>query len=472
MLLKFFYDERLAHASYLVGCQATGEAIVIDPGRNVHAYLAASQRERVKIVAATETHIHADFVSGARELAAATGARLYLSDEGGPDWRYQFAAEQDCVLLKHGSTWNIGNIRFEALHTPGHTPEHLCYQLTDTAAADKPMGLFSGDFIFVGDVGRPDLLETAAGVKGAKEMGARDLFQSLQKFRTLPDYLQVWPAHGAGSACGKALGAVPSTTLGYEKMFNWAFAITDEHEFVRESLRGQNEPPRYFAQMKKINKQGPPIIGQPESIRRFEVEKLRQLLREQAWIVDTRPMLAYSRGHIPGTVSIPLTKSFSTHAGWVLPYDQELYIIASEEKVDEVVAALRYIGLDQIGGWFSPAVLQDWAQAAQEPLQQLRLASVQEVAGRVVAGSLPIIDVRTPAEFKDGRPVHAVNICLGDVDAKYEQIPADKPVVVSCLGGGRSFVAASLLQRRSRIQVINLVGGFEAWRLAGQPVEQ
>ena len=219
MLLRYFFDPKLAHASYMVGCQANGEALIVDPGRNIEVYLEAAEREGMRIVAVAETHIHADYVSGAREFAERIGVKLYVSDEGPAEWKYAFAPSYDHQLLKDGDQWKIGNILFEAIFTPGHTPEHMSYLVTDTAGASKPMGLFTGDFVFVGDVGRPDLLEKAAGVANTKEAGARDLYHSIQKLEKLPDYLQIWPSHGAGSACGKALGAIPSSTLGYERLF-------------------------------------------------------------------------------------------------------------------------------------------------------------------------------------------------------------------------------------------------------------
>ncbi len=258
MLLKRFYDTKLAQASYLVGCQATGDALVIDPARDVTQYVAAVKAEGMRLAWVTETHIHADFLSGTRELAAASGARPVLSDEGGDDWRYPWAKDAGALLVKDGAVVMVGNVKVEVLHTPGHTPEHLCFRITDTAATDRPMGVFTGDFIFVGDVGRPDLLEKTAGHAGTMEAAARQLFASLQRFKAYPDWLQLWPGHGAGSACGKALGAVPSSTLGYERFANWALTTKGEPEFVREVLAGQPEPPAYFAQMKRLNRDGPP----------------------------------------------------------------------------------------------------------------------------------------------------------------------------------------------------------------------
>ena len=232
MLLKYFYDEKLAQASYLVGCAATGEALVVDPMRNIMPYLRVAEQEGLRITHVTETHIHADFVSGSRELGAATGATLYLSDMGDANWKYAYADEPNILLVRDGDSWMVGNIKVEVLHTPGHTPEHIAFQITDTKTASRPIGIFTGDFLFVGDVGRPDLLEEAAGYMGTKEVGARQQFQTVERFKGMPDYLQIWPGHGAGSACGKALGAIPSTTLGYEKLTNPAFQLADENAFV------------------------------------------------------------------------------------------------------------------------------------------------------------------------------------------------------------------------------------------------
>src|SRR5438093_13676915 len=262
MLLKRFYDDALAQASYLVGDETTGQAIVIDPNRDVDQYLRAAADEGLRVSHVTETHIHADFVSGSRELARRAGARLLLSGEGDAAWQYRFAHEENAMLLKDDSHFQVGEVRFDVLHTPGHTPEHIVLFVTDEATANRPMGVFTGDFIFVGDVGRPDLLERVARETGTMERSARALFHSLRRLRDHPEYLQLWPGHGAGSACGKALGAVPQTTLGYEKRFNPALlAAENEERFLGYVLEGQPEPPLYFARMKRLNRSGPPLLG-------------------------------------------------------------------------------------------------------------------------------------------------------------------------------------------------------------------
>ncbi len=259
MIVKRFFEPLLAQTSYLIGCSAAGEAIVIDPNRDADQYVAAAAAHGLRISHVTETHIHADFVSGSRELAARTGATILLSAEGGPDWSYDFISE--ARPLAHGDRITIGNVTLDVVHTPGHTPEHLTFLVTDGAVANLPIAAVTGDFIFVGDVGRPDLLEKAVHVKGTMEAGARTLYRSLQAFNRHEEWLQIWPGHGAGSSCGKGISAVPHSTLGYERRFNWAFRTADEASFVSHVLEGQPDPPTYFAAMKRVNKAGPRVMG-------------------------------------------------------------------------------------------------------------------------------------------------------------------------------------------------------------------
>ena len=261
MFLRRFFEPKLAQTSYLIGCVATGEALVIDPNRDADQYIQAAAAEGAKIRHVTETHIHADFLSGSRELGARTGATVYLSDEGDANWKYGFAGDSNVKRVKQGDRITVGNVIVEVLHTPGHTPEHLTFLVTDTAGASEPIGAATGDFVFVGDVGRPDLLERAANMKGTMAAGAKTLYESLRAFSTRPDWLQIWPGHGAGSSCGKGISAIPQSTLGYEKRFNWAFRAKGEQDFVEHVLTGQPEPPKYFAEMKRINKEGPTVLG-------------------------------------------------------------------------------------------------------------------------------------------------------------------------------------------------------------------
>ena len=471
MLLRYFYDEKIAHASYMVGCQAIGEAIIIDPGRDVDLYIQEAEAEDMKIVAATETHIHADFVSGARELAERVGAKLYLSDEGNADWKYQFLTGYDHELVKDGSVFKVGNIEFEVMHTPGHTPEHISFILTDTAAANEPMGIFSGDFVFVGDIGRPDLLEEAAGMIGTADVGARQMFHSIQRFKQLPDYLQVWPAHGAGSACGKALGAIPSSTIGYEKRFNLAMSYEDEQTFVDALLSGQPEAPKYFAMMKKLNKVGPPVLNGLPVPARLAADKLNELLAGGAKVIDARPAEAFSQNHVPGTINIPHNGDFTNWVGWLLDYEQPFYLIADSDTVGQIVRDLIYIGLDNVGGYFETSVIQDWATAG-NTLQTYGLATPQEIAESLKNDQVTVIDVRGTSEWNEGHLPGAKHIMLGYLTERVHEIPTDKPVVVQCRSGARSAIGTSILQANGIANVSNLVGGYQNWVAAGLPVSQ
>jgi hydroxyacylglutathione hydrolase len=277
MLLERLYDNDLAQASYLIGCQARGEAVVVDARRDIGDYLDLARAHGMRIVAVTETHIHADYLSGTRELAAATGATVYVSGEGGQDWQYGFEAER----IRDGDTVTIGNITVEARHTPGHTPEHLSFLVTDGAFSQDPGYLLSGDFVFAGDLGRPDLLDEAAGGTDTRFEGAHQLFTSLREvFLSLPDHVQVLPGHGAGSACGKALGALPATTVGYERLNAWWAAYLREDDragFVEELLDGQPDAHAYFARMKRQNKEGPRVLGTLTAPPEFTGEQVRRM---------------------------------------------------------------------------------------------------------------------------------------------------------------------------------------------------
>ncbi|MCG8351612.1 MAG: MBL fold metallo-hydrolase [Chloroflexales bacterium] len=471
MLLRYFYDQKLAHASYLVGCQATGEALVMDPGRDIDPYVEVAESQGMRIVAVTETHIHADLLSGARELAERTGAQLFLSDEGDADWKYQYHHNYDHHLVKDGDIFKIGNIKFKVLHTPGHTPEHISFIITDTAGANKPMGIFTGDFVFVGDVGRPDLLEAAAGIKGTAEPGARRMFHSLQRFKALPDYMQVWPAHGAGSACGKALGAIPSSTVGYEKLFNWAMNYTDEDAFVQALLSGQPEPPRYFAMMKKLNKEGPKVLHSAPMPEQLPFTHLADLLAQGAMLVDTRSTDAFAAAHIPGTINIPFDNSFTTWSGWLLNYETPYYLIVDAHLLTDVVRALRSIGLDNVLGYSETSAISAWPKSGRH-LQSYEVVTPKQAADKVLNGEMFVLDVRNSSEWAEGHLPGANHIMLGYLSARFTEVPTDRPILVQCRSGGRSAIGASLLQSKGVPQVINLLGGFREWAAEGLPIER
>jgi hydroxyacylglutathione hydrolase len=466
MLVRRFYDSKLAQASYLIAAMDTGEAVVIDANRNVDQYVRAAAEEGVRITHVTETHIHADYLSGSRELSAQTGATLLLSDEGGPDWRYAFADESRAILLKDGDTFDVGSVRIDVMHTPGHTPEHLTFLVTDTETATEPLAALTGDFIFVGDVGRPDLLERAARVAGTMDAAARALFHSLQRFKALPDFIQLWPGHGAGSACGKALGAVPQTTLGYERRFNWAFKVSEEQAFVDQVLAGQPDPPRYFAEMKRLNKIGPQPFSDVPAPHHLPADALDGLLAADALVIDTRSVAEFAAGHVTGTVNIAMNKAFTTWAGWLVPYTADFYVIvdgAGASTLEQTRNDLAMIGLDRLAGYF----FWDDLVARRQEMETTPQIDAKELAARVRARTVHVLDVRSDAEWREGHIAGAQHIPLGELRDRMAEIPSDRTVAVHCLGGTRSAIAASLLQAEGLRNTINFAGGFNAWHAAG-----
>ncbi|RDW16448.1 MBL fold metallo-hydrolase [Oceanobacillus arenosus] len=463
MLLRYFYDEKLSHASYLVGCQEKGVAVVVDPMRNIAPYIHATGTENLKIIGALETHIHADFVTGSRELADRFNATLYLSDEGGADWKYQNLESFNHQLLKDGDRFNIGNIIFDIMHTPGHTPESISYLLTDGGGnVDKPMGIFTGDFVFVGDIGRPDLLEKTAGIDGSSEAGAKAMYQSLQRFKLLPDYLQVWPAHGAGSACGKALGAVPSSTVGYEKQFNWALQDMDEAAFIMELLDGQPEPPAYFSVMKRVNKVGMDLVKNVSQSKIItSLGDVQTLLRDGQQIIDIRSPEKFAAGHLPGTVNIPLRQSFTTWAGWLVDYNQPLYLLANAEDVEEIQVALHSIGIDNIRGYADvEAIIANAPSSLLESYENITPAEMKELLKNQ---EIYVLDVRNQSEWNDGHIEQAKHIMLGTLTKRIAELNQDKKIIVHCKTGLRSAIAVSILQANGISNVANMTGGYSAW---------
>ncbi len=471
MYFRRFYDEQLAQASYLIGCQANGTAIVIDPARAIQPYLEVAAAEKFMIVAVTETHIHADFVSGIRELARATDAKTYVSGCGTPDWQYQFREESNVTVLADGDTINIGNIKLAAVYTPGHTPEHLAFVVTDRAVTEEPIGIVTGDFVFVGDVGRPDLLEKAAHISNTAAAGARDLYRSLSWIKTMPDYVQIWPGHGAGSACGKGLGAVPQSTVGYERRFNWAFGVASEAEFVQQVLAGQPEPPRYFGRMKQVNRAGAPVLGPLAPVQSLNSAAFKRHLTAGAVIIDTRLSAEFAAGHVPGTINIPMSKSFTSYAGSVVPYDQEICVVLTDPAIGEAVARnLRSIGFDRIGGIIEATVVDAW-KGRGNTLGLSTEITVEHLVDEPAVERF-ILDVRNLSEWKAGHMPGAKLIPLPELVDRLEEIPKDANIVIHCQSGGRSAIASSVLKSRGYERVANLIGGFSAWIGIGGKVER
>lgn len=468
MLFRQIFDPKLAQYAYLIGCQVTKEAVVIDPERDIDQYIELAEQEGVNIVAVAETHIHADFLSGAREFAERLGTRLYLSDEGDENWKYEWikgkkqdGTPYDYELMKDGDSFNVGNIKITAVHTPGHTPEHLAFLVTDGGAgATDPMGIVTGDFVFVGDVGRPDLLESAAKVAGMMEPSARRLYNSLQQFLELPEFMQIWPAHGAGSACGKALGAVPESTIGYEKRYNASLdaAARGEQAFVDFILEGQPEPPLYFARMKRDNKMGMPVLGSLPEPRKLTAQELRNIVdRKEGLIIDARiDRRSAMLRHIPGSYYAAFDKAFNTAVGSVVEDETTpLYLILDEKDVAGAVRDLVRIGYDNIVGYAEPRTFERYV-AQGGPVESIDVIDFETVEQERRQEGVRVLDVRYLSEFRESHVPGALNASYTRMPEYLENVPENETLLVHCGSGARASVAASYLAAHGRtVKLIN-----------------
>lgn len=456
MLLERVYDTDLAQASYVIGCQAKGEAIVVDPRRDLQVYLDIAARNNMRIVAVTETHIHADYLSGTRELAAATGATAYVSAEGGVDWQYGFDAER----LHHGDSIRLGNITIEAVHTPGHTPEHLSFLVTDGAYADTPGYYLTGDFVFVGDLGRPDLLDEAAGGIDTRFQGAKDLFASLRDhFVNLPDWVQVHPAHGAGSACGKALGAIASTTVGYEREYAWWAPFVrdnDEEGFIAALLDGQPDAHAYFGRMKRQNKVGPVVLGERPALMEFDNADLAaKLAADEVIFVDTRHNSQVHEGTVERSLNVPGVGKAASYGAWVYDPEREqrpVVLLADDAETAEAYRDhLMRVGIDDVAGYTTS--LEGLPLVTPKVIGQDELDSTERVM---------LLDVRNKTEYADGHLPGAHQLSGGRALWNLDELPTDGTIVAYCQSGARVSVTASAL-RRAGYDVAELDGSYAGW---------
>lgn len=461
MFFQHVYDKSLAQGSYFIGCQKKGVAIVIDAKRDVDTYLEIAKQNNMKITHVTETHIHADFLSGTRELAAITGAEMFLSDEGGEGWLYEF----NHTGLKNGSLITVGNLTLEVIYTPGHTPESISFLLTDKPASPEPVMIFTGDFVFVGDIGRPDLLEKAAGIAGTKEAGAIQMFDSIQKFDALPDYLQVWPGHGAGSACGKALGAVPSTTVGYEKIRNWALQHENDQEgFVKYLLEDQPEPPKYFAMMKHLNKVDRPLVTSVPKVEKLTGEEVKTAMSHGVKLIDARNKVDFAAGFIPDSINIQGNNAFATWMGWFIDYQESFMVVASDDQIEDLTRKLMRIGMDNILGYISDV------NSVGIELQKADIIGIDEFKTYLNRDDIQVIDLRNSTEYKDGHIDGVPQIFIGTLPENLDKVSKDKPVVIHCQSGDRATIGYSLLKKFGFKNVKNYVGGMNEWIKLGNPV--
>lgn len=464
MLLQRFEVPGLAHYSYLLGSQ--GRAAVIDPERNADRYVECAEANGLEITHILETHIHADYASGATALAAATGAELWLSghDEG-EEFQYAFPHRE----MRDGDEFALGQFRVVAMHTPGHTPEHLSFLVYEGARSGPPMWMFSGDFLFVGSLGRPDLLGEAA-----KHELARSLYRSVhERIARLPDGVEVYPAHGSGSLCGSGMAERPQSTLGYERFSNPFMQKRAEGEFVQAILGSLPEFPEYYRHMKAINSEGPPVFETLPGGGAMEPVRFRdELRRSAAVVIDLRRPEAFGGAHIPGAFNIGAGNTLAMWAAWVVPYDVPI-LLAGDEGVDieEARRSLVRVGLDDIRGYLEGG-MQAWIESGFD-LAHVPQVSVRELAERIARsnGAPPfVLDVRSDAEWRSGYIEGATHIRGGDLPKRTGEIPRGVPVYVICGSGYRSSIATSVLERAGAGQLVNVVGGMGAWNEQGLPV--
>jgi hydroxyacylglutathione hydrolase len=467
MFVRRIEDDQLAQVSYLIGCQRTGEAIVIDPERDIDRYIDLAKQQGLTIVAATETHIHADFISGLREFGEHNDTLLLISGEGGADWtpgwldQHSSGSSYNHRLIMDGETFSIGNIEFKVVHTPGHTPEHISFLVTDHGGgADSPMAILSGDFLFVGDLGRPDLLESAAGQMGSMEPSAKKLFQSIQLIDGLAEHLQVWPGHGAGSACGKALGAVPTSTIGYERRFNGALSFSDdEGRFVEEILSGQPEPPLYFANMKRLNRDGAAVLGALPTPQEMDGDQFVASYQEGVRVMDTRQWKRFQQAHLPGAWSIPMTSRLGSYLGSFGDAEAPYIIVGEEAEIEEVVRRMIRIGFDRIVGWF-PSDKMESCRRFDGSWLQVEEVAADQVHSVVHRDDVKVLDLRRATEYQEEHISGALNLSHTRLALHLDELDKDTTWHLMCETGDRSERTASFLASRG-YSVINLAGGMQ-----------
>ena len=456
MYFKQYYLGCLAHASYLIG--SNGEAAVVDPQRDVDEYINDATAEQLRIKYIIETHLHADFVSGHQELAARTGATIVFGHRAGATFDHQ--------EVKDGDELKLGHLVLRFLETPGHTPEGICVLVIDPSVSDQPQKVLTGDTLFIGDVGRPDL----AGGRGfSPQQMAAMMYDSLHgKLLRLPDETEVYPAHGAGSMCGKNMSKETSSTIGEQRKFNYALRPMAKEEFVQMMTADLPEAPAYFPQDAEINRAGAKELSALSAPPELKAAELSTEL-----ILDVRSSAAFGLGHLAGSINIGLGGQFAMWAGSLIPLTAEIVIVAeTTAQVDEARVRLARVGIENVRGYVI-AEVDEWKRAGLE-VETMDQISVAELNQRLAAGGLRVIDVRRPGEYESGHVPGAVPVPLSGLEKSIESIPfgPEEQTAIICAGGYRSSAAASLLQRHGFANLLNVTGGTTAWINEGFPVEQ
>lgn len=454
MYFEQFFLGCLAHASYLLASE--GEAVVIDPQRDVDLYLKAAAEHSVTIRHVFETHLHADFVSGHRELAARTGARIYMGAQAG--------ATFDHVPVQDGFELKFGKASIRVRETPGHTPESICLVVTDEEKSPSPWAVFTGDTLFIGDVGRPDLSPRHSSTELAGM-----LYDSLHgKVLKLADNVLVYPAHGAGSLCGRNMRAERSSTIGTERLTNYALQIPSRDEFINQLTTNLPARPEYFAKDAEINRTGAPALSDLAPLRPVSPSELKTMLDGGEVALDVRSGDEFAAGHVPGSVNIALSGQFASWAGTVLGLTAHPVLIAgSNDQLEEARVRLSRVGIEVFDGYLKDGI-SAWSQAGY-PLATLTQISPEQLSARLV-GPLQVLDVRRAPEWDAAHIEQATWWPLDNFKVSPPEIDRDATVAVHCKSGYRSMIACSLLQRAGFRNVVNVAGGFDAWLQAGLPV--
>jgi len=452
MLLKHYFLGKIAHSSYILA--GTQRCAVIDPRRDVDLYITQARELGVTITHILQTHLHADFVSGHMDLAKETGATIYVPQSANCSF--------DHLPLVEGDTLEIENMILQVLETPGHTPEHISYTVTDRARGNTPIGVFVGDVLFVGDVGRPDIFPDRASEFAAQ------LYDSLHdKLLQLPDHCEVYPAHGAGSLCGRSMGAKYLTTIGYERLYNHALQLA-KSDFVRSLTSGMPPAPDHFCRCSDINRAGPALLAELPVLEGLRPERFRERIADSdAVVVDVRSYTAFASLHIPGAWHLDIDGNFPTFAGWVLPTDKDILLVADDYE-DAVAANLwaRRVGMDRVVGYLDGGMMA-WATGGHRTAD-IHLVSAKDLHDRVTGtDNIVLVDVRSQLEFEDGHIGGAVNIPAPDLRTRYRELDPDKPTFLICGSGNRSSLGVSILKQRGFKYLHNVAGGMTGYSQAG-----
>lgn len=453
MFFKQVYVPGLAQLSYVIGGKA--ECIVVDPAREIQPYLDIAAAFKLPITGIIETHLHADFISGHLELASCTGATIYMSKKAGAQFPHR--------ALSDGETVTHDTLLIKMLDTPGHTPEGSIFLVSDLERGPEPALVFSGDTLLIGDAGRPDLFPDI------KYRLAEDLYHSLHIIEALSDYLEVYPAHGAGSLCGRALADKLSSTIGTERLYNPALQIHPLGNFIMAFLHDLPEAPDHFRRCSDINRRGPALLSELQPPTGYNPWEIMQLMDSGHLVVDTRNQFAFAAAHIPGAYGLSLQGNFAAYSGWVLPPDHPLLLVLeSAEDLERAVQGLRSVGLDNVVGYLE-GNMEAWAASGLKTAH-LESIAVSELKERLDHGEVVLVDARLKSEYEEEHITGAVHLHAPDVRHRYNELPRATPVAFICNTGSRSLLAASLMQKLTgRKDVINVIGGTDAWIQAGYP---